>query len=109
MEQLQKPEKPKIEKPKVEEPKVEKPKEAVKPEVKSETKAETKKVSADTARKYIGQSASALASAIGAPKSKDYAPGCIKPESDDGEWSYDGFTVYTIKYKDGKEEVYDVE
>jgi hypothetical protein len=39
--------------------------------------------------------------AIGQPKSKDYASSCLGP-GEDGEWSYDGFVVYT--YREGNSE-----
>ena len=50
---------------------------------------------------YVGSSASALESALGAPTSKSYSPSCMG-EGEDGIWTYDGFTVYT--YKEGGSE-----
>ncbi len=45
--------------------------------------------------------------AIGEPISSTYASSCIG-EGEDGEWYYDGFTVYTYRDTDGSESVYDV-
>ena len=68
--------------------------------------AETKpavalKRTASQASGYVGSSASALESALGAPTSKSYSPSCMG-EGEDGIWTYDGFTVYT--YKEGGSE-----
>ena len=59
------------------------------------------------ASKFIGQSASALAAAIGQPNNKTYASSCIG-DGEDGEWYYNGFTVYTYRDTDGSETVEDV-
>lgn len=67
---------------------------------------EVKKASKETASQYIGQSASALVAAIGEPGSKTYADSCIG-DGEDGEWYYDGFTVYTYR-ENGSERVEDV-
>ncbi|RHQ79795.1 hypothetical protein DWX95_13135 [Butyricicoccus sp. AF22-28AC] len=56
---------------------------------------------ASQASGYVGSSASALESALGAPTSKSYSPSCMG-EGEDGIWTYDGFTVYT--YKEGGSE-----
>ena len=61
---------------------------------------------AENARAYIGQSASSLIDALGAPISSSYAPSCLGP-GEDGELIYDGFTVYTYR-EDGVETVEDV-
>ena len=63
--------------------------------------AGTSKPSASQASGYVGSSASALESALGAPTSKSYSPSCMG-EGEDGIWTYDGFTVYT--YKEGGSE-----
>lgn len=60
-----------------------------------------------TAQELIGQSAAELTEAIGAPESTSYASSCIG-DGEDGEWYYDGFTVYTYRDVDGTESVYDV-
>ena len=61
----------------------------------AETKpAEPAKPTASQASGYVGSSASALESALGAPS-------CMG-EGEDGIWTYDGFTVYT--YKEGGSE-----
>ena len=63
----------------------------------AETKpAEPAKPTASQASGYVGSSASALESALGAPTSKSYSPSCMG-EGEDGIWTYDGFTVYTSK------------
>lgn len=68
----------------------------------AETKpAESAKPTASQASGYVGSSASALESALGAPTSKSYSPSCMG-EGEDGIWTYDGFTVYT--YKEGGSE-----
>ena len=68
----------------------------------AETKpAEPAKPTASQAGGYVGSSASALESALGAPTSKSYSPSCMG-EGEDGIWTYDGFTVYT--YKEGGSE-----
>ena len=68
----------------------------------AETKpAEPAKPTASQASGYVGSSASALESALGAPTSKSYSPSCMG-EGEDGIWTYDGFTVYT--YREGGSE-----
>ena len=61
----------------------------------------------ETAQSMIGQDAAALTDAIGAPQSSSYASSCLG-DGEDGEWQYDGFTVYTYRDVDGSESVYDV-
>ena len=61
----------------------------------------------ETAQGMIGGSAAELASAIGQPKDTSYASSCLG-DGEDGEWYYDGFTVYTYRDTDGTENVYDV-
>ena len=63
--------------------------------------AEPAKPTASQASGYVGSSASALESALGAPTSNSYSPSCMG-ECEDGIWTYDGFTVYT--YKEGGSE-----
>lgn len=62
---------------------------------------------ADRAAAYIGSSTASLVAAIGQPNSKSYASSCIG-DGQDGEWYYNGFTVYTYKDVDGSETVQDV-
>ncbi len=62
---------------------------------------------ASDAAAYIGRSTSSLAAAIGQPSSKSYASSCLG-EGEDGEWYYDGFTVYTYRDTSGAETVQDV-
>ena len=50
---------------------------------------------------------SELYDAIGEPSFSDYAPGCVEPNSEDGELHYDGFVVYTVRTAT-QEYVYDV-
>lgn len=63
--------------------------------------------SAAMASKYIGQRVGNLVAAIGQPNSKSYASSCIG-DGEDGEWYYNGFTVYTYRDTDGTETVEDV-
>lgn len=60
-----------------------------------------------TAQSYIGKSASALIAAIGAPSSSQYSPSCMG-DGEDGQLTYNGFTVYTYR-ENGQERVVDVE
>ena len=55
----------------------------------------------------IGHPVSELYAAIGQPIASDYAPGCVEPNSEDGELIYSGFTVYTVRTAT-QEYVYDV-
>lgn len=66
------------------------------PEPEPEPAPEPAKPTAAQASGYIGSSASALESALGAPSSKSYSPSCMG-EGEDGVWSYSGFTVYTYR------------
>ena len=66
-----------------------------------------KKDSFETAQEMIGEPVSALTDAIGAPKAESYASSCLG-DGEDGELSYDGFTVYTYRALDGAETIYDV-
>ncbi|MCD8087994.1 MAG: hypothetical protein LUE22_05345 [Oscillospiraceae bacterium] len=75
-------------------------------EAPAETESASKPTASDAAA-YIGKSASSLASAIGQPNSKSYSSSCIG-DGEDGEWYYDGFTVYTYRDTDGTETVEDV-
>ena len=50
---------------------------------------------------------SELYEAIGKPLATDYVPGCVEPDSEDGELTYSGFTVYTVRTST-REYVYDV-
>lgn len=60
-----------------------------------------------TAQGLIGRPVSELYAAIGQPISSDYAPGCLEPDSEDGELIYSGFTVYTVRTAT-REYIYDV-
>lgn len=61
----------------------------------------------EIAQGLIGHSVSELYAAIGQPISADYAPGCLEPDSEDGELVYSGFIVYTVRTAT-REYVYDV-
>lgn len=61
----------------------------------------------EVAQNLIGHPVSELYAAIGKPVSTDYAPGCIEPDSEDGELIYSGFTVYTVRTAT-REYIYDV-
>ena len=52
----------------------------------------------EAALAFVGRPASELVAALGAPSSTAYAPSCLG-SGEDGEWFYDGFTVYT--YREG--------
>ena len=54
----------------------------------------------------VGHPVSELYAAIGRPLASDYAPSCLV-DGDDGELTYDGFTVYTTREGD-QETVYAV-
>lgn len=66
------------------------------PTPKPESKPEPAKPTASQAQAYVGQAASSLKSALGAPSSSSYSPSCMG-EGEDGIWTYDGFTVYTYR------------
>ncbi len=66
-----------------------------------------KKNSFETAQQMIGEDLTALTDEIGKPASESYASSCLG-DGEDGELSYDGFTVYTYRAPDGTETVYDV-
>ena len=53
------------------------------------------------AKDMIGKDVAELIAAIGEPISSSYAPSCLG-SGEDGEYIYDGFTVYT--YKEGETE-----
>lgn len=57
---------------------------------------EPAKPTASQAQGYVGQAASSLKAALGAPSSTSYSPSCMG-EGEDGIWTYDGFTVYTYR------------
>lgn len=59
-----------------------------------------------TAQGFVGKSASSLKAAIGSPNSSSYSPSCMG-EGEDGELSYNGFTVYTYR-ENGSERVTEV-
>ena len=69
--------------------------------------AEQAKDNKQIAIDYIGQSASSLQGAIGSPSSTDYSSSCLG-DGEDGEWRYNGFTVYTYR-ENGAETVTDVQ
>ena len=76
-------------------------------EAQSATQAEPAKDAKQIASGYIGQSASSLQGALGSPSSTDYSPSCLG-DGEDGEWKYNGFTVYTYR-ENGSETVTDVQ
>ncbi len=61
----------------------------------------------ETAQQMIGENLTALTDEIGEPNNESYASSCLG-DGEDGELSYDGFTVYTYRAPDGAETVYDV-
>jgi hypothetical protein len=54
------------------------------------------------AESCVGKSVDELVALIGEPDSKDYAASCLVEGGEDGNWYYDGFTVYTLKTDDGE-------
>lgn len=54
------------------------------------------------AESCIGKSVDELIALIGEPESSDYAPSCLAEGAEDGNWYYDGFTVYTLRTADGE-------
>lgn len=54
------------------------------------------------AESFVEKPISELIAAVGEPSATDYASSCLGP-GEDGELSYDGFTVYT--YREGDSEV----
>lgn len=54
------------------------------------------------AESCIGKSVDELIALIGEPESMDYAPSCLVEGAEDGNWYYDGFTVYTLLTADGE-------
>jgi hypothetical protein len=54
------------------------------------------------AQSCIGKSVDELIALIGEPESYDYAQSCLVEGGEDGNWYYDGFTVYTLKTADGE-------
>ncbi len=61
----------------------------------SEGEAETNEAR-ELALSLVGESITALTDKIGEPSAKDYAPSCLG-SGEDGELTFDGFTVYTYK------------
>lgn len=59
-----------------------------------------------TAKSFEGKSVSSLKAAVGSPNSSSYSPSCMG-EGEDGELSYNGFTVYTYR-ENGSEKVMEV-
>ncbi len=56
----------------------------------------------ELAESCIGKSVDELIALIGEPESTDYAPSCLIEGAEDGNWYYDGFTVYTLRTADGE-------
>lgn len=54
------------------------------------------------AESCIGKSVDELIALIGEPESMDYAASCLVEGAEDGNWYYDGFTVYTLRTDDGE-------
>jgi DNA polymerase III gamma/tau subunit len=77
------------------------------PELKKETPAAKPAPTKAEAQQYVNKKVSALTAAIGQPLSKSYAPSCLG-EGEDGEFEYNGFTVYTYR-ENGVETVQGVE
>ena len=78
------------------------------PPAESNDGASTTEDAREVAMSLIDHDVQELYDAIGEPISSDYAPGCLEPNSEDGELVYDGFVVYTVRTAE-REYVYDVE
>ena len=59
------------------------------------------------AHDLIGSSVTALTDEIGQPNKTAFASSCLG-DGEDGEYYYDGFTVYTYRDVNGGETIYDV-
>ena len=55
-----------------------------------------------TAESLIGEDVQALINAIGEPESTAYQDSCAVADAQDGFWTYDGFTVVTLKTAEGE-------
>ena len=84
------------------------PAEPTDPPAESNDSASTTEDAREVAMSLIDHDVQELYDAIGEPISSDYAPGCLEPNSEDGELVYDGFVVYTVRTAE-REYVYDVE
>ena len=84
------------------------PAEPTDPPAESNDGASTTEDAREVAMSLIDHDVSELYDAIGEPISSDYSPGCLEPNSEDGELVYDGFVVYTVRTAE-REYVYDVE
>ena len=62
----------------------------------------------EQARNCIGKSVNELYKLIGKPNAASYAPSCEDPDAEDGLLEYNGFMVWTLRYANGNEVVYDV-
>lgn len=60
-------------------------------------------------RAMQGEPVQALIDRFGEPVTKEYSSSCLVDGGQDGQWTYDGFTVYTLVQPDGTETVYDCE
>ncbi len=62
---------------------------------------------AKTAYGLMGQDVTELYNAVGKPGSSEYSASCIAPDAgaEDGLLYYDGFTVSTVRYPDGSEQI----
>ena len=56
-----------------------------------------------------GQPVEDLIDWLGEPESREYSSSCLVEGGQDGQLSYDGFTVYTLVQPDGTETIYDCE
>ena len=61
-----------------------------------------------TAESLIGEDVQALINAIGEPESTAYQDSCAVADAQDGFWTYDGFTVVTLKTAE-RETVQDIQ
>ena len=77
-------------------------KETVQQEVKESAAEESQSEAQATAESLIGEDVQTLIDAIGEPESTAYQDSCAVADAQDGFWTYDGFTVVTLKTAEGE-------
>lgn len=70
--------------------------------VAEESAGEAQSEDKTTAESFVGKDAQELIDAIGEPESTAYQDSCAVANAQDGFWTYDGFTVVTLKTAEGE-------
>lgn len=70
--------------------------------VAGESAGEAQSEDKTTAESFVGKDAQELIDAIGEPESTAYQDSCAVANAQDGFWTYDGFTVVTLKTAEGE-------